>query len=91
MVPNIHTHDSKMNLFELVANFFSNSFQSIKCGSTDFTNLIELKFQEPYFQTTVFFETKPPSELCPIITNNSRENEEDFKYFYNHMRLTFSR
>ena len=79
MVPYIHRHDCKKKLFQMVANFFSNSFQSIKCGSTDFTNLTNLKFQEPYlFKTTGFFETKTPSGLCPFITKNSKANYEVF-------------
>ena len=48
----------------MVANFFSNSFQSIKHRSKDFTNLTNLRIQQSYFSNHWVFETKTHWKIC---------------------------
>ena len=58
IVPYIHKYANKHEIVQIVSNFFSISFQTIESRSPDFTNLINLKFEGPLFQTTGFIETK---------------------------------
>ena len=78
IIPYIHRYNIEKKSFHMVANFFSNCFQSIKSGRTDFTNLTNSKFQQPFFQTSWFFKAKTHWGVCLIITKNSREKKWSF-------------
>ena len=67
----------------MVADFFRNGFQSIKSESTDSTNLTNLKVsRDPFFNPLDVWNQNIFRGLCPIITKDSRENDEVFQYFY---------
>ena len=72
-----HKHDNMLWLFQVLAKFLSNSLKSFKSRSADFTNLINLKFQHPFFITMIFLELKL-IEKCAISSQAIEEKMVKF-------------